>query len=158
MTAETPPFVMLTQQQFIVMANMPRRTCSRLAKEGRIPGTAGRAEGRHSDPWPIPLTPELKQYIQERLDTLRRQKVIAERKALAQQTGASLAPITAIVDGADAVRVGLWTMMTRRTIDRLSGRELMRLEKTLRDPARSLYDIHNALLSRMASAGITPLG
>jgi hypothetical protein len=149
---------MLTQQQFIAMAKMPRRTCSRLAKQGSIPGTAGRAEGHHADPWPIPLTPELEEYIQERLDTLRRQKVVAERKALAQQTGASLAPLTSIVDGADAVRIGLWTMATRRTIERLTGRELMRLERALREPAQNLYDLHNAVKSRMASAGITPLG
>jgi hypothetical protein len=149
--------IWLEQQDFYPMADMSRRTASRMAQVGAIPGTEGRYKKRYDNPWPILLTKRLEGYIQKRRDTLRRLKVIAERKALAEKTGASLAPLTSILDGADAIKTALWIMAERRTMERLSRRDIQRMERDLREPARSLPDFHKALRAHMTAAGIVPL-
>jgi hypothetical protein len=147
------PLIWLEKRDFCAMAQMQPHTARRRAKAGCIPGTKGRCQGRYSNPWPVLLTPKLEAYVRRHLDESRRQKVISDR-----QPNASLTPVATVVNGTDLVRVGLWTMIERRTLDRLARRDLQRMEKAMREPSQSLFDMHNAMKARMQSLGIPLLG
>jgi hypothetical protein len=84
---------------------------------------------------------------------MHRQKVQRERKA----SGAKLTRLPAITDAVDTIEIELGKMADRKVHGRLSGQDVMRLEKELRRGRAKLAAYHNAVLNRMTAAGIMPL-
>ncbi|QIF04631.1 hypothetical protein [Roseimicrobium sp. ORNL1] len=137
--------IWLEKKDFCPMAQIPPRTAARMAKDGRIPGTEGRAPGRHDDPWPILLIDKLEKWIQDHLDWKRRLAVEQERKA----TGAKLTRLPAITQAVDTIEVELGRMAERKVHKRLSGQDIMILEKELRRGRAKLAAYHNVVLKLM---------